>query len=55
VGGLATGATQHAVITFTAPAEARGYAIGVEVDDRKQVAGDDRQNNTAGHERLWVR
>lgn len=55
VGGLPVGNPQRQVITFVAPTEKRGYAIAIEVDDRKQVEGDDRRNNASGVERLWVR
>lgn len=46
---------RHLVIPITAPAEPGSYAVGVEVDDRKQVAGDARANNRSGPSQLLVR
>jgi hypothetical protein len=46
---------QHLVIPITAPAQPGSYAIGVEVDDRRQVPGDDRDNNRSGPSQLLVR
>lgn len=54
VPGLPLHAPQHVVVPFTAPTEKRGYVIALEVDDLKQVAGDDRDNNRSATERLWV-
>ena len=46
---------QHVVIPFTAPATPGGYAVGIEIDDQLQVAGDARNNNTSGPAQLLVR
>lgn len=54
VGSLASQA-QHVVVTFTAPATPGGYAVGIEIDDQRQVSGDDRSNNTSGPAQLIVR
>lgn len=54
VGSLASGA-QHVVVTFTAPATAGSYAVGIEIDDLRQVPGDARNNNTSGPAMLIVK
>jgi hypothetical protein len=54
VGSLA-GQPQHVVVTFAAPAAAGSYAVGIEIDDQRQVAGDDRGNNTSGPAQLIVK
>lgn len=54
VASLASGA-QHAVVQFTAPATAGSYAVGIEIDDQRQVSGDDRSNNTSGPAQLIVK
>lgn len=54
VGSLASQA-QHVVVKITAPATAGSYAVGIEIDDQRQVSGDDRSNNTSGPAQLIVR
>ncbi len=54
VGSLAAQA-QHVVVRFTAPATAGSYAVGIEIDDQRQVPGDERSNNTSGPAQLLVR
>jgi hypothetical protein len=46
---------QHVVVTMTAPATAGSYAVGIDIDDLRQVPGDIRSNNTSGPERLIVK
>lgn len=43
------------VVRFTAPATPGSYAVGIEIDDQRRVAGDDRSNNTSGPAQLLVR
>ncbi len=54
VGSLSSGA-QHVVVKFAAPATAGSYGVGIEIDDQRQVAEDDRSNNTSGPAQLLVR
>lgn len=49
------GQAQPVVVKFTAPAAAGSYAVGIEIDDQRQVAGDDRRNNTSGPAQLLVK
>ena len=46
---------QHVVVTITAPAAPGSYAVGIEIDDQRQVSGDDRSNNTSGPAQLIVK
>lgn len=46
---------QRVIVTFTAPATAGSYAVGVEIDDQRQVTSDDRSNNTSGPAQLLVK
>jgi hypothetical protein len=46
---------QPVVVTITAPAKAGSYAVGIEIDDLRQVPGDERSNNTSGPAQLVVR
>lgn len=55
VGSLTNAGPQHLVIPITAPAQPGSYAIGIDVDDQRQVPGDDRANNTSGPSQLLVR
>ena len=54
IASLATQA-QHVVVTFTAPGAPGSYAVGIEIDDQRQVPGDDRTNNTSGPSQLFVK
>ena len=45
----------HVVVPFTAPATPGGYAVGIEIDDQRQVSGDHRGNNTSGPALLNVK
>lgn len=49
------GQAQHLVVPFTAPAAPGGYAVGIEIDDQRQVPGDERSNNTSGAAQLIVK
>jgi len=46
---------QHVVVKITAPATPGSYAVGIEIDDQRQVPGDDRSNNTSGPAQLLVK
>lgn len=49
------GGPRRVVITFTAPQPAGYYALDVELDDQRQVPGDDTTNNRSAPERLIVK
>lgn len=46
---------ERVVVTITAPVKAGSYAVGVEIDDLRQVPGDERNNNTSGAALLIVK
>lgn len=46
---------QRVAVALTAPSSPGTYAVGIEIDDRLQVPGDDRANNTSGPWQLIVR
>ena len=49
------GKPRRVVVPFTAPATAGYYAVDVELDDLRQVPGDDTTNNRSAPERLIVK
>lgn len=55
VADVPNGGQVQVVIPITAPSQTGTYAIAIEVDDQKQVPGDDRSNNESGPEQLVVR
>lgn len=46
---------QHVIVTITAPATPGSYAVGIEIDDLRQLRGDDRGNNHSGPAQLFVK
>lgn len=49
------GKPRRVVVAFTAPATSGWHALDVELDDLKQVPGDDLTNNRSAPERLIVK
>ena len=49
------GGPRRVVIPFTAPGTSGYHALEIELDDQRQVSGDDRTNNKSAPERLIVK
>lgn len=49
------GGPRRVAVSFKAPATAGHYAVEIELDDLRQVPGDDRTNNKSAPERLIVK